>query len=221
MTEIRLPFPDRVAAGRALAEALARQRLADPIVLALPRGGVPVGLQIARALSAPLDLLLVRKIGVPYQPELAVAAVMDGEEPVLVIDEPIRADTGVARDYIEKEAQVQLAEIERRRRAYLGGRAPLPVAGKTAIVVDDGIATGTTMRAAVKGLRERKPARIVIAVPVAPPDTVQALRREVDDVVCLAQPEVFGAIGYFYRDFHQLSDDEVIDALDQAARGQP
>jgi putative phosphoribosyl transferase len=221
MTEIRLPFPDRVAAGRALADALARKRLADPIVLALPRGGVPVGLQIAQALSAPLDLLLVRKIGVPYQPELAVAAVMDGEAPVLVIDEAIRAETGVARDYIEKEAQVQLAEIERRRRAYLGGRAPLPVAGKTAIVVDDGIATGTTMRAAVKGLRERKPARIVIAVPVAPPDTVAALRREVDDVVCLAQPEMFGAIGYFYRDFHQLSDDEVIDALDQAARGQP
>lgn len=213
MTEFRLPFADRVAAGRALADALARKRLADPIVLALPRGGVPVGLQIAQALAAPLDLLLVRKIGVPYQPELAVAAVMDGDAPVLVIDEPIRAETGVAREYIEREAQVQLAEIERRRRTYLGGRAPLPVAGKTAIVVDDGIATGTTMRAAVKGLRERKPARIVIAVPVAPPDTVAALRREVDDVVCLAQPEMFGAIGYFYRDFHQLSDEEVIDAL--------
>lgn len=220
MTETRLPFADRVAAGRALAEVLARRGLADPIVLALPRGGVPVGLQIAQALSAPLDLLLVRKIGVPYQPELAVAAVMDGDAPVLVVDEAIRAGTGVTRDYIEQQAQVQRAEIERRRRTYLGGRAPLPVTGKTAIVVDDGIATGTTMRAAVKGLRERKPARIVIAVPVAPPDTVAALRREVDDVVCLAQPEVFGAIGYFYRDFHQLSDQEVIDALQEAARGQ-
>lgn len=210
---VRLPFEDRAGAGRALAEALTRKRFADPIVLALPRGGVTVALPIAQRLAAPLDLLLVRKIGVPYQPELAVAAVMDGESPVLVIDEPIRADTGVSRDYIEREAQVQLAEIERRRRAYLGGRAPLPVAGKTAIVVDDGIATGTTMRAAVKGLRQRGPARIVIAVPVAPPETVAALRREVDDVVCLAQPKPFGAIGYFYRDFHQLSDDEVMAAL--------
>lgn len=212
-----LPFDDRAAAGRALGIVLAAKKLPDPIVLALPRGGVPVGFEVARALSAPLDLLLVRKIGVPWQRELAVAAVMDGGEPVTVIDEAIRAKTGVDRAYIEQQAQVELAEIERRRREYLGGRAPLPVAGKTAIVVDDGIATGTTVRAAIKGLRRRAPARIVLAVPVAPPETVAALRGDVDDLVCLAQPEVFGAIGYFYSDFHQLADAEVVQALKEAA----
>jgi putative phosphoribosyl transferase len=187
--------------------------LVDPVVLSLPRGGVPLGLEVARALNAPLDLLLVRKIGVPYQRELAVAAVMDGAAPVIVVDEAIRLEAGVAQSYIEQQARTELAEIERRRRVYLGGRAPLPVAGKTAVIVDDGIATGTTVRAAIKGLRQRQPARLVLAVPVAPPDTVDTLRGEVDDLLCLAQPEVFGAIGRFYVDFHQLSDEEVVRAL--------
>jgi putative phosphoribosyl transferase len=208
-----LPLPDRTTAGRALGQRLATMQLADPIVLALPRGGVPVGLEIARALHAPLDLLLVRKIGVPFQRELAVAAVMDGDQPVVVVDEPIRVAAGVQQSYIDQQAQIELAEIERRRRVYLGDRAPLPTAGRAAIIVDDGIATGTTVRAAVKGLRQRHPARVVLAVPVAPPDTVAQLRDEVDDVICLAQPEVFGAIGLFYTDFHQLSDDEVVYAL--------
>ncbi|MCS7101569.1 MAG: phosphoribosyltransferase family protein, partial [Burkholderiaceae bacterium] len=156
--DIRLPFEDRAGAGRALATRLAALQVPDPIVLALPRGGVAVALPIAQALAAPLDLLLVRKIGVPYQPELAVAAVMDGDHPVLVVDEPIRAGAGVSRAYIEQQAKHELAEIERRRRVYLGDRAPLPVVGRTAIVVDDGIATGTTMRAALQGLRARQPA---------------------------------------------------------------
>ena len=211
-----LPFVDRTEAGRALGRRLASLQPADPVVLALPRGGVPVALEVARALNAPLDLLLVRKIGVPFQRELAVAAVMDGAEPVIVVDEPIRAETGVQQAYIDQQARLELAEIERRRRVYLGGRAPLPVEGRTAIVVDDGIATGTTVRAAIKGLRQRRPARIVLAVPVAPPETVAQLEREVDDLVCLAQPEMFGAIGLFYIDFHQLSDDEVVRALAQA-----
>jgi putative phosphoribosyl transferase len=214
--DVRTPFENRVEAGRLLGARLAELHLANPVVLALPRGGVPVALEVARALDAPLDLLLVRKIGVPWQPELAVAAVMDGAEPVVVVERHIQAETGVKREYIEQRAKEELAEIERRRRTYLADRAPVPVAARTAIVVDDGIATGTTMRAALKGLRRRNPARLVLAVPVAPPDTIDELRQEVDDVVCLAQPSFFGAIGYFYRDFHQLSDDEVITLMRQA-----
>jgi putative phosphoribosyl transferase len=214
--DVRTPFENRVEAGRMLGARLAELHLANPVVLALPRGGVPVALEVARALDAPLDLLLVRKIGVPWQPELAVAAVMDGAEPVVVVERHIQAETGVKREYIEQRAKEELAEIERRRRTYLADRAPVPVAARTAIVVDDGIATGTTMRAALKGLRRRNPARLVLAVPVAPPDTIDELRQEVDDVVCLAQPSFFGAIGYFYRDFHQLSDDEVITLMRQA-----
>src|SRR5512147_1571074 len=214
--DVRTPFADRVEAGRMLGARLAALQLVNPVVLALPRGGVPVALEVARALDAPLDLLLVRKIGVPWQPELAVAAVMDGTEPVVVVERHIQAEAGVKQEYIEQRAKEELAEIERRRRTYLAERAPVAVAGRTAIVVDDGIATGTTMRAALKGLRRRNPARLVLAVPVAPPDTIEELRQEVDDVICLAQPSFFGAIGYFYRDFHQLSDDEVIALMRQA-----
>lgn len=219
MRDDGIPFADRVAAGRALGSRLAALGLADPVVLALPRGGVPVGLEVARALNAPLDLLLVRKIGVPWQPELAVGAVMDGAEPVLVIEPHVQAEAGIDPQYVEQRALQELKEIERRRALYLAQRTPEPVAGRTAIVVDDGIATGTTMRAALRGLRKRRPARLVLAVPVAPPETIDSLRGEVDDVVCLAQPEPFGAIGYFYLDFHQLSDDEVIALMRQAPRG--
>ena len=219
MRDDGLPFQDRVTAGRALGARLAAMGLADPVVLALPRGGVPVGLEVARALHAPLDLLLVRKIGVPWQPELAVAAVMDGGAPVIVVEPHVQAAAGVDRAYIEDRATQELKEIERRRATYLANRAPEPVEGRTAIVVDDGIATGTTMRAALRGLRQRRPARLVLAVPVAPPETIEQLQLEVDDVVCLAQPEPFGAIGYFYLDFHQLTDDEVIALMRQAPRG--
>jgi putative phosphoribosyl transferase len=156
---------------------------------------------------------------VPWQPELAVGAVMDGGEPVVVIEPNVQAETGIDREYVEKRAAQELQEIERRRALYLAHRAPEAVAGRTAIVVDDGIATGTTVRAALRGLRKREPARLVLAVPVAPPETIDALRTEVDDVVCLAQPEPFGAIGYFYLDFHQLTDDEVIALMRQAPRG--
>ena len=206
-------FSDRLEAGRALARELAKLGLSLPIVLALPRGGVPVAAEIARELGAPLDLLLVRKIGVPWQPELAVAAVVDGPDHELVIDEDTRAATGVGRGYIEAKAKEQLQEIERRRHLYLGDQVPLSVDNRTAIVVDDGIATGTSMRAALKALRRRKPAVLVLAVPVAPPDTIEALRREVDRVVCLAQPEPFYAVGAHYDDFHQVEDDEVVATL--------
>jgi putative phosphoribosyl transferase len=214
----RSGFENRTDAGRRLGAQLALLDLPRPVVLALPRGGVPVGLEVARALNAPLDLLLVRKIGVPIQPELAVAAVMDGESPVVVVEEQVRAETGVSRGYIEQRAQQELKEIERRRALYLADRAPIAVAGRTAIVVDDGIATGTTVRAALRGLRQRAPARLVLAVPVAPPETIGDLTSEVDAVVCLLQPPMFGAIGFFYRDFHQLTDEEVIALLRQAPR---
>ncbi len=202
-------FADRAEAGRQLAPRLAAMRLADPVVLALPRGGVPVAAEIARALHAPLDLLLVRKIGVPWQPELAVAAVIDGERPDVVVDEKIRHEAGISQEYIDRQAIKELAEIERRRRLYIGQRAAVAVHGCTAIVVDDGIATGTSMRAALRALRRRGPARLLLAVPVAPPDTIARLQTEVDDVVCLAQPTPFMAIGPYYDDFHQLADAEV------------
>ena len=207
---MRSSFTDRAEAGRLLAKRLATYRFADPVVLALPRGGVPIGAEVARVLGAPLDLVLVRKIGVPWQRELAVAAVVDGAQPELVIDEEVQRLTGVERDYIDAEAQRELLEIERRRRLYLHSRPPVPVQGRTAIVVDDGIATGTSVRAALKALRLRDPARLVLAVPVAPADTIEALRDEVDDVVCLAEPTPFFGVGAHYGDFHQVSDDEVL-----------
>jgi putative phosphoribosyl transferase len=219
---MKLPLADRRSAGLALAQALLRDRPPGPVVvLALPRGGVPIGAEIARALDAPLDLLLVRKIGAPWQPELAVAALVDGSPPDIVVDTQLMAMTGVDRAYVEARAQIEQQEIERRRRAYLGGRAPLPLQGVTVIVVDDGIATGTTARAALKALRRRQPARLVLAVPVGPRDTLAALRKEVDDLVCLAEPEPFHAIGLHYDDFHQVSDAEVLTALAAANAARP
>ncbi len=211
---MKTPLADRREAGYALAQRLLQMALPGPlVVLALPRGGVPIGAIVARALNAPLDLLLVRKIGAPWQPELALAAVVDGEPPDLVVDEEALAMAGVDRGYIEAQVQRHIQEIERRRHAYLHGRARANIEGATVIVVDDGIATGTTVRAALMALRRRSPARLVLAVPVAPSDTLAALRAEVDDIVCLAEPFPFHAIGLHYRDFHQLGDDEVLAAL--------
>jgi putative phosphoribosyl transferase len=206
-------FRDRREAGVALARRLAGLELADPVVLALPRGGVPVAVEVARELHAPLDLLLVRKIGAPMQPELAVAAIVDGAQHDLVVDDETLAWSGATREYVDAEAQRQLVEIERRRRLYLGAREPVEIAGRTAIVVDDGIATGTTVRAAVKALRRRHPARLVLAVPVAPREAVAELGREVDQLVCLETPQWFRAVGAHYDDFTQVEDDEVIDLL--------
>ncbi|HEY0856804.1 MAG TPA: phosphoribosyltransferase [Albitalea sp.] len=207
-------FADRVEAGRLLGQRLAALALADPVVLALPRGGVPVAAEVARALNAPLDLLLVRKIGAPDQPELAVAAVVDGDHPEIVTDEETLGLSGADDAYVQAKAREALKEIARRRALYLEGRPALPLAGKSVVVVDDGIATGTTVRAALKALRNAGAARLVLAVPVAPPDTVAQLRGEVDDLVCLFQPPYFRAVGVHYGDFHQIEDDEVIALLD-------
>jgi putative phosphoribosyl transferase len=211
-------FANRTEAGRLLARELLARKLVDPVVLALPRGGVPVAAEVAVALHAPLDLLLVRKIGAPAHRELAVAAIAEGPQGELVIDRETLEMTGTTQAYVDREANEELQEIARRRAIYLHDRAPVPVGGKTAIVVDDGIATGTTVRAALQSLRARKPARLVLAVPVAPPGVVAALRSEVDDLVCLSQPPYFYAVGVHYADFHQVSDDEVIATLAMAAR---
>lgn len=214
--KVTRPFADRHAAGRALADVLAKRNFAAPVVLALPRGGVAVAAEVARALKAPLDVVLVRKIGVPQQQELAAAAVVDGGDPEVVTNDEVIALAGVTQDYLDAELKRQLEEIERRRRVYLQGRARVPLEGRTVIVVDDGIATGATVRAALKALRRKAPKALILAVPVAPADAVAALRDEVDEVVCLAVPEPFVAIGLHYLDFHQVSDDEVVRLLADA-----
>lgn len=212
-------FANRVEAGRLLAKEVAALKLSDPVVLALPRGGVPVAAEVAAALHAPLDLLLVRKIGAPAHRELAVAAVAEGPEGEVVVDQETLAMTGATQAYIDREAKVELQEIARRRRVYLENRPPLAVEGRSAVVVDDGIATGTTVRAALQALRRRRPGRLVLAVPVAPPEVVAMLRSEVDDLVCLAQPAWFHAVGVHYADFHQVADDEVVAVLEAARAG--
>jgi putative phosphoribosyl transferase len=208
-------FADRSEAGRMLARVLARKHLADPVVLALPRGGVPAAAEIARRLAAPLDVVLVRKIGVPYQRELAAAAVVNGGDAEIVTNDDVMAQAGLTRADVARLARPELAEIERRRQAYLQGRARVPLEGRTLILVDDGIATGASVRAALVALRRRRLRALVLAVPVAPADTIATLRPEVDDVVCLRMPEPFVAIGLYYRDFHQLSDEDVMRALTQ------
>lgn len=209
-------FDDRLDAGRQLGAALCRLGLQDPVVLALPRGGVPVAAEVARLMNAPLDLVLVRKIGAPSQPELAIAAVADGAEPALEVDSYTLQHSGASMDYVRQQIPRHMEEIERRRRVYLRGRAPVPLPGRTAVLVDDGIATGTTMRAAIQAVRHRHPARIVVAVPVAPPDEAARLRGVVDDFVCLAEPPFFGAVGAHYRRFEQTTDAEVIDLMEHA-----
>jgi putative phosphoribosyl transferase len=206
-------FADREAAGRRLAIELAYLRDRQPVVLALPRGGVAVGFEIAWALDAPLDIVLVRKIGVPWQPELALGAVTDGANPQTFIDEHLASTLDIPESYVREETAHQLDEIERRRTTYCAGRPPVEITGCTAIVVDDGIATGATMRVALRAVRRRDPARLVLAVPVAPPETIAAFRKEADEVVCLETPAALGAIGFYYRDFHQMSDNEVTDLL--------
>jgi len=214
-------FRDRKEAGQRLAKALAHLKDRDPVVLALPRGGVPVGAEVADALGAALDVVLVRKIGAPSQPELAAGAVVDGQQMEIVPNDDVVSALGIDDAYMREQAAREVERIEARRKRYLDGRwERTPVEGRTVIVVDDGIATGATMRAALRGLRRRNPGRLVLAVPVAPLDTVRTLREEVDELVCLETPSPFGAIGRFYQRFEQVDDEAVTDALERAA-GRP
>lgn len=208
-----MTLADRAEAGRLLAGRLSHLKRHRPAVLALPRGGVAVGFEIARALAAPLDIVVVRKIGAPWSPELALGAVADGAE---FVDRAMVSELGVPDRWIAEETGRQRAEVERRRALYGAGRAPLAVAGRAAIIVDDGIATGATMRVALAAVRQRGPQLVVLAVPVAPPDTLATLAREVDEAVALETPADLGAIGYYYEDFHQLTDAEVSDLLARA-----
>jgi putative phosphoribosyl transferase len=207
-------FADRAAAGRLLGQRLHALGLQPPlIVLALPRGGVPVGFEIAQALGAELDVLIVRKIGAPGQEELGIGAIVDGDHPVVVINDYVAAMVGADARYIEAVKQRQLAEVERRKLAYRGTAPDPVVSGRTVIVVDDGIATGGTMKAALRALRARAPARLILAVPLAPPDSIAELAGECDEIVCLLQPTPFYAIGGHYADFGQTSDEEVVRLL--------
>lgn len=201
-----------------MAQRLMHLKDREPIVYSLVRGGVPVGFEIAKALGAPLDIVLVRKIGVPGNPEYAAGAIVDGEQHEIVLNEDVVAMLGIPMAAIQATADSELKEIERRRKLYLGGRQRQSAAGKTAIIVDDGIATGATIRAALRSIRRQKPAWLVLAVPTAPAETLEKLSAEADEIVCVDMPEYFPAIGLFYKNFNQVSDQEVIDLLARADR---
>jgi predicted phosphoribosyltransferase len=208
-----MAFKDRSDAGRKLASSLAEYKDLQPVILALPRGGVPVAAEVASRLKAPLDLILVRKIGVPFQPELAMGAVADGESLLVVRNEDLIGRIGIGEADFEAACAAERDEIERRRQRYLGRRHRVDIEGRTVIVIDDGVATGATTRAALRAVRMRAPKRLILAVPVAPAESLPALREEADDVVCLERHEPFEAIGCYYGDFRQVSDEDVVGIL--------
>lgn len=211
------PFQDRTDGGRLLATELAEYaNRPDVIVLALPRGGVPVGFEVARALDAPLDVFIVRKLGAPGHRELAMGALASGG--VRVINDDVVDAYQIAPEVIDEVTAEEQHELERRERLYRGDRPPVRVAGKTVIVVDDGLATGSTMRAAVAALRKMKPAHIVVAVPTAAPQSCAEFRKLADDCVCVITPDPFYAVGLWYNDFSQTTDEEVCELLERAAR---
>lgn len=205
-------FADRSEAGRRLSDRLATRQFDFPIVYALPRGGLPVGLEVAKALECPLDIVLVRKIRAPFQPELALGAVVDGPEPEVVLND-FASQLQPSKEAIAAAAKLELEELARRRSIYLAGRPPEPATGRTAIVVDDGLATGATARAALRALRRQAPKRLILAVPVAATDSLRDLAAEADEIICLEQPGDFDAVGSYYRDFEQLSDAEAVEIL--------
>jgi putative phosphoribosyl transferase len=210
-------FLDRYDAGRRLASALTSYAdRSDLLILALPRGGVPVAYEVARALHAPLDVFLVRKLGFPGHEELAMGAIATGG--VRIIDQQIVQMFGISDEAIDRVTATEQRELERREQLYRDGRPAPDVKGRTAILIDDGLATGSTMRAAVQALRQEGARKIVIAVPVAPPETCEAFRDEVDDIICAVTPEPFRAVGIWYADFSETTDDEVRELLARAER---
>lgn len=211
----RPPFKDRHDAGLQLATALMYLKKDRPIILALPRGGVPIAYEIAHELTAPLDVLLVRKIGAPGYPELGIGAIVDGEQPQTVLNEELIRQLDVPSSYLADEIGRQRVEMERRRQRYCGDRPPLQVHGRTVIVVDDGIATGATMAAALKGLAQEAPEKLIFAVPVAPRASLDKLCTGIDDGVCLVVPRDFRAVGQYYEEFEQTTDEEVVTLLER------
>lgn len=208
-------FADRADAGRRLGRRLAALELPDPVVLALPRGGVPVGYEVAAALSAPLDVVIVRKLGAPFQPELGVGAIAEGG--VLVLEDATLAGLGLTRDDMATTIEREREELQRRVRRYRGDRPAPSTAGRSVVVVDDGLATGVTARAALRAVRPSRPARLLLAVPVGPPDAEQIMAGEADAVICLEQPDRLAAVGQWYVDFTQTDDATVLALLDRAA----
>ena len=209
-------FENRQEAGRQLGQRLLHLIDERPVVLGLPRGGVVVAAEVALALDAPLDVLVVRKLGAPHQPELAIGAVTNGDQPQRILNDRVIALVGVSEEYLQTETAAQLDEVQRRQALYRGGRSAITTAGRTVIVVDDGIATGATVRAGIRSLRQTNVKQIVLAVPVSPPQTAELLRAEVDELVCLATPHTFAAVGAFYQDFRQTTDAAVIAALERS-----
>jgi predicted phosphoribosyltransferase len=216
-------FADRREAGRLLAARLLDERDEDPVVVALPRGGVPVAREIAPALGAPLEILAVRKLGAPHNPEYGIGAV--AEDGTGVIDSEAIEILRIGNRTVEEIVARETEELHRRVLAYRGARPPLELRGRTAIVVDDGVATGVTDTAALRAVRKQGPRRTILAVPVCAPDSLRRLRREADEIVCLQTPELLYGVGQWYRDFSQVSDDEVIETLrafgSAAGRGEP
>jgi putative phosphoribosyl transferase len=208
-----MSFANRSEAGKQLARALQRYESQNPVIMALPRGGVPVAAEVAAALHAPLGVVLVRKIGVPWQPELAMGAVVDGAAPIVVRNDDVIRDLAIDEDAFKRVCDQELAEIESRRRRYLGDRPPIDVRDRVTIVIDDGIATGATIRAALRATRMRAPKTLVLAVPVASSEVLARLGEEADAVICVEEHEFLGAIGFYYSDFRQISDEEVIEAI--------
>lgn len=210
-------FRDRIDAGQKLAKRLEPEyRGVDAVVLAIPRGGVVVGNEVAKTLSLPLDVIIPRKIGAPGNPELAIGAVAHDKA---MINESLVAQMGIPSSYIDQEVKRQLGEIDRRRKLYMGEREPIPLEGKIAIIVDDGLATGYTALAAIDAVRHHHPQKIVLAVPVAPRDTCDRFQGEVDEVICLEAHEIFFAVGQFYESFEQTTDSEVVAILKSYREG--
>ena len=209
-------FRDREDAGQQLAERLLHLRDVNPLIFGLPRGGVVIASEVAAALGAPLDVLVVRKLGAPGRPELALGAITVGDDPHLTLNQDLIDLISVSDEYLQMEMDTQREEVKRRNDRYRQGRPAMSVEGRTTIIIDDGIATGATVLAGIMGLKDRKPGRLVLAVPVAASDSLEKLSQYVDEVVCLHAPDDFMSVGVFYSDFHQTTDDQVMELLERS-----
>lgn len=214
MQQVDVIFKDRVDAGEILANKLSKYAAENPLVLGLPRGGVPVAFEVAKALKAPLDVYIVRKLGVPGHEELAMGAIATGD--VRVLNESVIGPLQISKEAIETETKKEKEELKRRERVYRSGRAPLNVANRTVLLIDDGIATGSTIKAAIAALKKQKAGKIIVGVPVAPSSTIEELKEEVDDVLCISTPDVFIAISVWYDEFPQTTDEQVRELLKKA-----